>query len=67
MERIMNFEEKLKGLINEYCKENDSSTPDFILANYLKGCLNLYNDTIQARDKWWNIEFDDSMGVKITK
>ena len=29
------FQKELTALINEYSKENDSDTPDFILARYL--------------------------------
>ena len=32
----MDFEEELKTLINRCSKENESNTPDFILAQYLK-------------------------------
>lgn len=33
------FEKELQTLINRHSKENESDTPDFILANYLKDCL----------------------------
>ena len=33
------FERELESLINRFSKENDSNTPDFILAQYLLGCL----------------------------
>jgi hypothetical protein len=34
-------------------KENGSGTPDFILAQYLDGCLENFDKTITAREKWY--------------
>jgi len=39
------FEKKLKSLINELYLEFESSTPDFVLAKYLRGCLEIFNET----------------------
>lgn len=47
------FQRELTSLLNRYSKENASNTPDYILANYLIGCLNNYNNTLQAREKWY--------------
>lgn len=47
------FINKLTNLINEYSLENGSNTPDYILANYLMGCLNLFNVTVDAREEWY--------------
>lgn len=48
-----NFTKELTELLNRYSKENDSNTPDFILANYLISCLETYNSTIKEREKWY--------------
>jgi hypothetical protein len=50
------FKQELEHLINKHCLENDSDTPDFILANYLTGCLKIFNETLQAREKWYGRE-----------
>lgn len=50
------FETALKTLINSYSKENESDTPDFILAQYLAMCLYAYNETVKARDKWFGVD-----------
>lgn len=50
------FEKELEHLINRHCKENDSNTPDFILAKYLQGCLNNFNDTVNQRERWYGRE-----------
>lgn len=48
-----NFEQELEKLINHYSLESNSDTPDFILAKYLVGCLNNFNDTLQRRRNWY--------------
>jgi len=47
------FEKELEQLINKYSMENDSNTPDFILAEYLSNCLKTFNTTIQRREDWY--------------
>ncbi len=59
------FKKELEELINKHSKENESNTPDFILAKYLRSCLIHANYLIKERDEWWGIEIDDSMGIKI--
>jgi len=46
------FTRELTSLLNKYRKENNSNTPDYILASYLEGCLRTYNYTVQARAKF---------------
>lgn len=47
------FAKELENLINRYSKENDSNTPDFILANYLLMCLRSGEYLVNMRDKWY--------------
>jgi len=47
------FKKELEQLINKYSMENDSNTPDFILAEYLSNCLRTFNTTIQRRESWY--------------
>ena len=49
----MDFEEELSALINRYSKENDSNTPDFILANYIGNCLFAFTEATQQRETWY--------------
>ena len=51
---IYSFEEELTDLINKYSQENQSDTPDFILANYVKNCLAAFTLAVKARDKWYD-------------
>lgn len=60
------FERELAALLNKYSKENESDTPDFILAKFLNNCLvavnrwhpgdllNFYGLMMKDRDKWYN-------------
>jgi hypothetical protein len=52
----MSFRSELQTLINRHSKENGSNTPDFILADYLVGCLNLFDVIVQSREKWYGRE-----------
>lgn len=47
------FEKDLASLINRHSMENGSDTPDFILAEYLVGQLKAFNETTNARRKWY--------------
>jgi len=47
------FRKELEHLINCHSAENGSDTPDFILADYLVKCLDNFDQTIQARKKWY--------------
>ena len=47
------FEEELRYVINKYSKENASNTPDYILAQYLVGCLDVFAVCVQQRETWY--------------
>lgn len=47
------FVKELEQLINKYSIENESDTPDFILAEYIRGVLNAFNKTIGKREAWY--------------
>ena len=62
------FHKELETLINKYSIENDSNTPDFILASYLHDCLGAFNNAMIHRDKWYGIEQEtQAETVKIMK
>lgn len=50
------FATELAYLINRCSMENGSDTPDFILAHYLKKCLEAYEYAARTRDKWFGFE-----------
>ncbi len=47
---------KLQELLNEYCCENESDTPDYILANYLQSCLSAFDTAVKERREWHSTE-----------
>ncbi len=47
------FEDELGAVINRYSQEQASNTPDFILAQYLIGCLAAWNTAVQQRETWY--------------
>jgi hypothetical protein len=47
------FEKELEQLINRYSVENASNTPDFILAQYVSGCLAVFATAVQQRETWY--------------
>ncbi len=47
------FETELCFLINKHCIENDSNTPDFILAKYMKSCLDSFHEAVKQRESWY--------------
>lgn len=52
---------KLQSAINLCSAENESNTPDFILAEFLAGCLEAFNKAIQAREKWYGIKSEPGL------
>ena len=50
---LTQFEKELKQLINKHCIENESNTPDLILAEYLHACLTSFNIATRARERWY--------------
>jgi len=52
------FERDLEALINRYSQENGSNTPDFLLAEYLIGCLLTWNTIVRKREEWYGRPFN---------
>lgn len=49
------FRKELEHLINEHSQESaGGNTPDFLLAEYLHNCLNIFDQATRARDRWYN-------------
>jgi len=47
------FRKELEILINKYSIENESNTPDFILAEYLITCLSAFNKATEQKSEWY--------------
>ena len=52
------FFDSLTELINKESKENTSNTPDFIIAEFLRDCLDALNMTIMKRDEWYKVHLE---------
>ncbi len=44
---------ELESAINRCSAENESNTPDWILASYLGSCLAAFDAAANARNKWY--------------
>lgn len=54
--RQIEFRRELEHLINRYSMENGSNTPDFMLAEYLIGCLKNFDLIVNKRTQWYRNE-----------
>lgn len=52
----LEFRQELGKLINRCSMENGSDTPDWILRDYLIGCLVSFDESVKAREKWYGRE-----------
>ncbi len=47
------LEQQLSELLNEYCEENKSDTPDFVLAMFLKQSLEAFHNAVRLREDYY--------------
>ncbi len=47
------FETELSALINKYSEDNFAETPDFLLAQFIVGCLGAYAIATKRREEWF--------------
>lgn len=47
---MYDLESNIRVLINQFSREGKSDTPDFILAEYLIGCLEAFERAVNSRD-----------------
>jgi len=62
---IPEFTKELEKLINKYSMENGSDTPDFLLAEYLTGCLVTFDKVVLRRSVWYGKEKADRIATNI--
>lgn len=48
------FRNEFTALLNRHSKENESNTPDFILAEYLTACLAAFDMAVNRREMWYD-------------
>ena len=57
------MEKELRQLLNKYSAENESNTPDWILAQFMLGCLNSFNQAVVKRDGFFGYKPFGENGV----
>jgi len=50
---MKNLHSELANILNRYSCENESDTPDFILAEYLMNCLSAFELASNKREDWY--------------
>jgi len=48
----MSLQNDIEHVLNSHCAEHESDTPDFVLAHFLYGCLEVFNQTVNMRANW---------------
>ena len=64
---MTDFKTELTELINRHSRENDSNTPDWILAQYVLGCVFAFNQAVQQRETWYGRDARPSEPIEATK
>jgi hypothetical protein len=49
------FRKELETLINSTSRESGSDTPDYVLADFLDGCLIAFDAAVKRRDRYYGI------------
>jgi hypothetical protein len=52
VEKQKSFVDAVRSLINKQSREGNSNTPDYILAQYIDGCLLAFEMAVQQRETW---------------
>jgi len=49
----MSLLSEIESAVNRHCADNESDTPDFILAAYICDCLAAFNRAVNMREAWY--------------
>lgn len=61
-----NLQQDIQLAINHHSGENGSNAPDFILAQYLQGCLDTFNAAVRQREHWYGRDSSSFRDAKAT-
>ena len=50
---VDSLRQEIASALNRHCCENESNTPDFLLAEFLLGCLRAWDDATRKRERWY--------------
>lgn len=67
VDRKAEFRRELASLLNRYSMENESNTPDYMLADYLIECLRALDRTIRTREQWYGRNPDRGPGTAVLR
>jgi len=59
------FRNDLKDLLNRYSRENESNTPDFILAKFILDSVKAFDAAASLRDIWYEHHCSPELRAKI--
>ncbi len=59
MTKQSRLRKEIEQAINKNSLENESDTPDFILAEYLTDCLRAFDKAVNRREKWYGRKEDE--------
>lgn len=62
---ISKLENDMRMLLNRESEENKSDTPDWVLASYLRRCLDAFNDCINMRERFYGRELEKCPHTKL--
>lgn len=65
-ELVTPFQHDLSALLNRHSQEIVSNTPDFILAQFLRQCLDAFNGAVNRRGIWYYGEEGEQVANKGT-
>jgi hypothetical protein len=57
-----NLWDEVQAALNRHSRENNSNTPDFILAQFLASALEAYEQAVNSRDNWYSISQSPGQG-----
>ena len=57
------FRDELMELVNKHSRENESDTPDFVLAQFIIDSLFAFDQSVKMREKWYGRVKDDDEGT----
>ena len=61
---MSDLERDLAAVINSHSVENESNTPDWILAQYLMDCLKTFKTATLARESWYDCHHEPGKTVE---
>lgn len=57
------FEEELTALINKHSRENESNTPDFIIARFMIDAYYAFVKGVNRRAQWYGVNGEGRAGT----